>query len=254
MRQINCHTRCQLFITDKGFIYVLPMKLNVGVLQTIKFFDKPIGAPEAIICDAAGEKMSNNIQKFCRDIGATLRVLGEGTPRDKRVELYISFIKYTVIKDTKESVCPIDFWDYCVERSARINSMTAKYIFQLHGSKTHTPLTGHEGETSILCWFQWYDWCYFRDSNKAFTFKKDNIGLVLGPEKGEANEMAQWILKGNGKVVPHCSPIPLTIEDIQSATQENKRKTLGILIKGRCGTSLNPPPTSSNSKKNDFEE
>ena len=45
--------------------------------------------------------------------------------------------------------------------------------------------------------------------------------------------MAQFILKENGKVVPHCSPKPLRVEEIRSATEQNKCKVFGGLIKER---------------------
>jgi len=43
------HTCCQLFVTDKGFIYVLPMKSKADVLSAVKEFARAIGAPDAII-------------------------------------------------------------------------------------------------------------------------------------------------------------------------------------------------------------
>ena len=39
----------QLFVTDKGFVYVVPMQLESQVLQAIKQFAKVIGAPDALI-------------------------------------------------------------------------------------------------------------------------------------------------------------------------------------------------------------
>ena len=49
-------------------------------------------------------------------------------------ELYIGIIKEAVKKDMKESSCSLPLWDYCVERRVRINNMTAKDRFNLHGS------------------------------------------------------------------------------------------------------------------------
>jgi hypothetical protein len=45
------HNCCQLFVTDKGFVYVVPMKSKSEVLQALKQFAKEIGAPDAIISD-----------------------------------------------------------------------------------------------------------------------------------------------------------------------------------------------------------
>jgi hypothetical protein len=44
---------CQLFVTDKGFIYIVPMKKEVDVLKAVKQFATEIGAPYALICDTA---------------------------------------------------------------------------------------------------------------------------------------------------------------------------------------------------------
>jgi hypothetical protein len=74
--------------------------------------------------------------------------------------------------------------------------------------------TGEEGDISNLCQYDWYDWCYFRDQKELLPFKKEVLGRVLGPAKGEGNEMAQWILKANGNVVPRRYHRPLKIDEI----------------------------------------
>ena len=88
-------------MTDKGFIYVVPMKSKSEVLLAVKQFAKEIGVPDAIISDAAKEQTSHNLRKFCGDIGTTLRVLEEGTPWSNKAELYIGIIKEVVRKDMK---------------------------------------------------------------------------------------------------------------------------------------------------------
>ena len=112
-RQNTC---CQLFVTDKGFVYVVTMTSKSEVLQAVKEFAKEIGAPEAIICDAAREQKSKSLRKFLGEIGTTLRVLEEGTPWSNKAELYIGLIKEAVRKDMKDSDCPLALWDYCVEQ------------------------------------------------------------------------------------------------------------------------------------------
>ena len=49
-RSSRGHTCCQLFVTDKGFLYVVPMRRKSEVLQAVKQFAKEIGAPTSIIC------------------------------------------------------------------------------------------------------------------------------------------------------------------------------------------------------------
>ena len=79
------------------------------------------------------------MRKFCNEIGTTLRLLEKNTPWSNKAELYIGIIKEAVRKDMKEANCPLAFWDYCIERRARINNLTAKNVFSLHGT-VHIPL------------------------------------------------------------------------------------------------------------------
>ena len=74
------NTCCQLFATDKGFVYIIPMKSNIEVLQSITKFTKDIGAPDAIICDMAGYQTSKIISKFYNETSNTMQVLEEEPP------------------------------------------------------------------------------------------------------------------------------------------------------------------------------
>jgi hypothetical protein len=103
------NTCCQLFVTDKGFVYVVPMTSKSEVLQAVKQFAKEIGALEAIICDAAAEQKSKDLRKFLGELGTTLRVLEEGTPWANKAGLYIGLIKEAVRKDMKDFDCPLAF-------------------------------------------------------------------------------------------------------------------------------------------------
>ena len=196
------NTCCQLFVTDKGFVYVVPMKSKVNVLDAVKQFAKEIGAPDALIFDMSGEQTSQPMRKFCHKIGTSLRVLEEGTPWANKAELYIGLIKEAVRKDMKESDCPLVLWDYCAERRARINNLTAKDIFKLHGTNAHTALTGDEGNISNLCQYWWYDWCYFRDQKEKFSFNREVLGRILGPAKGEGQRNGTMGFEGQWKSCP----------------------------------------------------
>ena len=127
------------------------MKKKSEVLLAINQFAKEIGAPDSFVADMSGEQMSSEVKKFCNDIGTTLRALEEGTPWSNTAELYIGLIKEAFRKDMHEANSPLCLWDYCVERRARINNLTAKNAFKLHGSTPHTVTTGDEGDISNLC-------------------------------------------------------------------------------------------------------
>ena len=238
------HTCAQLFVTDKGFVYVVPMKKESEVLQAIKQFAKAIGAPDAIICDASKAQTSQKVRQFCNDIGTTLRILEENTQWANKAELYIGIIKEAVRKDMRASHCPLVFWDYCMERRARINNLTAKDLFSLHGSNAYSSLMGEEGDISALCQYDWYDWCYYREQSEKFPFNREVLGRVLGPATGEGNEMCQWVLKANGNVVPRRTLRPLTVDERHSPLEIKKRDTFNDLIERRWGTAMSPPQVS----------
>jgi hypothetical protein len=86
---------------------------------------------------------------------------------------------------------------------------------------------------------------------------KEVLGRVLGPAKGEGNNMAQWILKAKGNVVPRRTHRPLKTEKIHSEQEHEKQKVFEALIARRWGTAINPPTTDtehSDSSDNELEE
>ena len=134
------------------------------------------------------------------------------------------------------------FWDYCVDRRARIN-LTAKSAFRLHGSTPHTLTTGDEGDISNLCQYGWYEWCYLSDQTAAFPNNKEVLGRVLGPARGAGNEMAQWTLKANGRDDNRRSLRPLKVDELHSPNEIKKGEVFDEVIKRRWGTPMTPPNT-----------
>ena len=133
----------------------------------------------------------------------------------------------------------------------RINTLTAKNAFRFHGSTPHTLTTGDEGDISNLCQYVWYEWCYFQDQTGAFQNNKAVLDRVVGPARGAGNEMAQCILKANGRVVPRRSLRPLKVDELHSPVESKKREVFDELIKRRWGS----PMTSSNTQQpNVFEK
>ena len=129
------------------------MKRKSEVSLALKLFAKEIGAPAAIICDAAGENKSKEVRKFCHQIRTTLQYLEESTPWVNLSELHIGIIKEYIRKDMKSLNCPLVFWDYCSERRSRINNITAKNLFQLEVQTPHFTVTGEEGDIRIYANF-----------------------------------------------------------------------------------------------------
>ena len=103
------NTCCQLFVTDKGYFYVVPMKWKSEVLAAIKQFAKDVGALDAIVCDMASEQLSSGVKQLCNAMGMMLRALEVGTPWLNKAELYIQLMKEAVRKDMREADSPLPF-------------------------------------------------------------------------------------------------------------------------------------------------
>ena len=141
----------------------------------------------------------------------------------------------------KESNYPMKLWDYCAERRARINNLTAKDLFQLQGQTPHFTVTGAEGDLSNVCQFAWYEWCYFREQRNSFPLPQEILGRILGPAKDAGNLMAQWVLKSNGNIAPRRTCHPLRKDELISLIKIKKRTIFDDLIKKRHGDSVDLP-------------
>jgi hypothetical protein len=169
----------------------------------LKQFSKETGVPLALISDPAGEQTSKDVKKLARDMDLTLKVLEESTQWANLAELYIGLMKESIREDMRTSNCPIVFWDYCAERRALVNNLTAKKLPQLHGvSNAHTLTTGDAGDISNSCVHEFFGWCLYRDQGEDFPFQKKKLGRVLGPAKHVGNKMEQYILTQKGYIVP----------------------------------------------------
>ena len=200
-----------------------------------------VGALDAIVCDMASNQLSSEVKQFCNGMGMMLRALEEGTLWVNKAELYIKLVKVVVRKDMREADSPFPFWDSCLEIRVQIYNLIARDHIEIRGTMPHTATPGEEGDSSNLCQYKWYDWCYYREHTAKFPHNQEFLGCVLGPSRGEDSEMAQWVLKANGNVVPRCSLQPLQVSEIQRQSEIMKLKTFNCLIKRRWGTSINPP-------------
>ena len=243
-RSTRGNTCMQLFVTDKSFLYVVPLRSKSEVPKAIRAFTKHVGAATTLVCDPGREQVSQEVKSFCSKVGTTLRILEKGTQWANRAELYIGLFKESIRKDMKASDCPLVLWDYCAERRARIHNLTASPLFQLQGRNPHHTIYGEEGDISNLAQFDWYQWVYYREASELFPFPREILGRTLGPATGEGNEMAQWILKANGKVIPRRTIRPLINDEMKSQTEIDKRNAFTKCILSQLGSSISPPVKS----------
>jgi hypothetical protein len=65
----------QLFISDKGFVALYPIKCQQDYFLASKQFAKDVGAPDVLVCDPHPAQTRQEVCKFCTQIGTTLKVL-----------------------------------------------------------------------------------------------------------------------------------------------------------------------------------
>ena len=235
----------QLFVSDKGYVFVVPMKSESEFPLALKLFAKEVGVPEYLIADSARAQKSKEVVRFCHKIGTTLRILEESTQWANRAELYIGIVKEAIRKDMREANSPLVLWDYCAELRARMLNVTAKNLFQLQGRTPHMATFGTQGDISNICQFKWYEWVYFRDGSQKFPFEQEVLGRYLGPAKNEGNEMTMNILKSNGNVVPRTGLRKLTPAEQHKPMEKQKRAEFDSAIRTKLGTSFALPPSMS---------
>jgi len=76
------HTCMQIFVTDKGFVYVVPLldKSGKSISYAISEFFKVVGIPDAFICDKSPEQTAGDAKRVCNQSGTAIRALEPNTP------------------------------------------------------------------------------------------------------------------------------------------------------------------------------
>jgi len=128
------NTCCQLFVSDQGFVYVVPLRHQIRCLIRSQAIRQGSLCSEAIVCDASKERTSLHLKRFMSSIGTTLRVLEPGPAWSTTTELYIyGLMKEAVRDDLRSTPSSLSFGIIELNAVPRVNNLTAKSLFQLHG-------------------------------------------------------------------------------------------------------------------------
>ena len=246
-KSVRQYTCCQVFVSDKGFVAVYPMKSQEEFQTALHWFCKEVGVPVSLIADAHRSQTSFEVRRFCDQVGTTMRVLEKGTPWANRAELYIGLLKEAVRKDLRESNAPMSLWCYSIQRRAKIHNAIPRPLFQNKGLSPYSATFGVQGDISNICNFGWYEWVYYRDHG-SFPENKEKLGRVLGPVPNEGNEMSQAVLTSKGTVIPRRTLRKLRKEEIHSESEKRKRALFNDIIAMKLGDSMTkatalPPPS-----------
>ena len=83
----TCGITCiQLFVSDKGFVFEVPMKARSEFPDALKLFAKVIGVPMQLIMNPLGEQSANKSKEIAHDIGLDMRWLEENTQWENLAE------------------------------------------------------------------------------------------------------------------------------------------------------------------------
>ena len=118
----------QIFVADKGFVKVYPMKSPSGYKDALKAFAKKVGAPEMLVANAHPSHMSQDVRAFCNKIGTTLRILEQFTQWVNYTKLYVGLTKEAVQRDVRLANPYLVIWDYCAEQVTCFSSRGATPI------------------------------------------------------------------------------------------------------------------------------
>ena len=88
-------------------------------------------------------------------------------------------------------------------------------------------------------------------TNSSLYQQQRVLGRVLGPARGAGNEMALWMLKANGRVVPRRLFRLLKVDELHSPVEIKKREIFDELIQRRWGSPITP---SNTQHQNVFEK
>ncbi len=234
----------QVFVSDKGFIYVFPMKRQAEYPIALRQFCKEVGVPVALVCDPHPSQTSNEVRKYLYEVGTTLRCLERATQWANLAERFIGLLKSGVRADLRETDAPMVLWDYCLERRAAIMNLTARDNHKLRGLNPYTATYGDVGDISKLVSFGWYEWCWYLEDRAAsrhgFPRPIKKLGRCLGPSKDFGNELCQWVLSEDGNVLPRRTLARLTPHElaVDNEVERDRRKKFNDNIRRKLGDSL----------------
>ena len=244
------YTCVQVFVSDKGFVFCFLMRGISGAeyMAALKAFCKEVGVPDRLVCDPHRTQTSNEVRRFLYEVGTTLRVLERGTQWANLAERFIGLLKSGVRADLRDSNAPMVFWDYCLERRVQIMNLTARSTHKLGGLNPYTATTHAPADISNIATFGWFEWVYcLEDRNSSlhkFPHALSVLGRCLGPAKDHGNEMAQWVLKQSGKVVPLRTLRRLHPHELSVTNEVERDKRLLFMnnIRRKFGDAVNLPP------------
>jgi hypothetical protein len=100
-------------------------------------------------------------------------------------------------------------------------------------------------DISTIAEYDWYEWVKFRDTAAKFPVSKIQLVRDLGAAIDNGPAMTRNILKKNGMVMYRSSVRSLTLDEIQSPTEQKERQEFDTAIEEKLGPAM---------EKSDFQD
>ena len=98
-KSLRGNTCAQIFVSEKDFFALYPMKKESEYFLASKEFVKDVGAPDVLVCDSAKTQKKQEVRDFCTQICTTLQILEAETQWAYWTELLVGLVKESTRKD-----------------------------------------------------------------------------------------------------------------------------------------------------------
>ena len=169
------------------------MKFRSELPLVLKPVFKEDGVPEKMIFYGTPEQVSGEAARLCQLVDFTVQQLERGTQWSNRAEGHVGIVKSEILLNLKESNCPMVLWCYAAEQRGKILAIISRNIYSLVGQVPVNMLTGQQTDISALSETGWYQWVYYRDSERSFPYPLERLGRCLGPCEHKGTVMSQYI-------------------------------------------------------------
>ena len=234
-------TCVQVFASEFGWVRADPMRLESDLHKSLKSLFKEVGVPSKLIADGARAQVQGRSRQICEEAHCKLIELEKNTPASNRAERYIQLLKNGSKTDMIRANSPMIFWDFCIERRARIENALAKNNHLLKGSVPHSVISGEVTDISNICNFGWNEWIKFRKPGEKYPYPTEWLGRCLGPAHNKGNEMSQSVLTEAGEVLPIQTLRKLTEAEVNNPNEKERRKRMDEFVFSKYGDARNVP-------------
>ena len=240
-RSVRGFTCAQIFATEFGWAYPVPMTGKKDIHSAVKKVFKRYGVPPTLICDAAREQIWGEVRVLCDHSGADLVYLEKGTHNTNRAERAIETLKQDTKSDLHTSNAPAIFWCYALERRAEINNSIARDNIHCQGQTPETIMTGQPTDISHISEFKFYEWVKYKRENVQYPFSSWQLGRCLGPARNQGSGMCQHVMTDKGNVMPIQTLRRLLPTENNSPFESEKRIEFDKYIHKRFGDPFKSP-------------